>query len=132
MGQRRLVYGWRAERHPLRRDAILTYWTRTQRSTRARFEAWQAAPWLHGSWYRDAMCVHGLEGSWISISDTVPAYYGGMQYSVSTWLDAGGGRFAPRADLATPAEQLEITYQRTQRYGWGEWPNTARECGLIR
>lgn len=132
MGQQRLVYGWRAERHPARRDAILTYWMVTQRRTAARLEAYLEAPWLHGSWYRDAMCVHGLEGSWISISNSVPTYYGGMQYSISTWISAGGLRFAPRADLATPAQQLEVTWDRT-RHGadWSEWPNTAAACGLL-
>lgn len=94
-----------------------------------RLELYLEAPWLHGSWYANAICVHNGEGSWTA--NTGNGYYGGFQYAESTWISAGGLAFAPRADLASPAEQLHVTWMRTTRHGWGEWPSTARACGLI-
>ena len=56
------------------------------------------------SWDRVAACESG--GNWST--NTGNGYYGGLQFSTSTWLSAGGGRYAPRADLATREEQIEI------------------------
>ena len=49
-------------------------------------------------------------------------YYGGLQFLTSTWLRSGGGRFARRADLARPAEQIVVAYHLQQRAGLGQWP----------
>lgn len=40
--------------------------------------------------------------------NTGNGYYGGLQFLTSTWLGAGGGKYAPRADLATREQQIEI------------------------
>lgn len=40
--------------------------------------------------------------------NTGNGYYGGLQFSQSTWTNNGGGEFAPRADLATPEQQMTI------------------------
>jgi hypothetical protein len=76
----------------------------------------------------DALCVHSHEGAWDS--NTGNGYYGGMQFDAGTWLANGGGRYAPTANLATPAEQLAVAYTTWQARGWSPWPNTAAMCGL--
>ncbi len=143
MNKAKIRYHWIAEGHPARRGRILTYWTRTHRHTLHRFHNWQHAqriaaaaaqatasssPWT-AAWYRGAMCVHSHEGAWDS--NTGNGYYGGFQYLPSTWINSGGGQYASRADLATPHEQLLVTWHVTRSSGWGQWPNTARMCGLL-
>src|SRR2546427_544994 len=55
-------------------------------------------------WYAIAQCESG--GRWHL--NTGNGYYGGLQFSGSTWQAAGGPKYAPRADLATPGEQIAI------------------------
>jgi hypothetical protein len=55
-------------------------------------------------WDRIAACESS--GNWSA--NTGNGYYGGLQFTVSTWLAAGGGRYAPRADLATRDEQIAV------------------------
>jgi len=55
-------------------------------------------------WDRIAQCESG--GNW-SIN-TGNGYYGGLQFSSSTWLSNGGGQYAARADLATRLEQIAV------------------------
>jgi LysM repeat protein len=52
-------------------------------------------------------------------------YYGGLQFSQSTWEAYGGTAFAARADLATPAQQIEIAEKVLVGQGIGAWPT----CG---
>jgi hypothetical protein len=73
--------------------------------------------------------VHQHEGAWNA--DTGNGYYGGLQFDLGTWISNGGGRYAPRADLASPHNQLVVGYQTWQRRGWHPWPNTAAMCGLL-
>lgn len=56
------------------------------------------------NWDAIAQCESG--GNW-SIN-TGNGYYGGLQFLTSTWLGAGGGKYAPRADLATREQQIAI------------------------
>jgi nucleoid-associated protein YgaU len=62
-------------------------------------------------------------GNW-SVN-TGNGYYGGLQFSSSTWLSNGGGEFAPRADLAAPAQQIAVAERVLQSQGVGAWPT----CG---
>jgi LysM repeat protein len=72
-------------------------------------------------WTGVAQCESG--GDW-SIN-TGNGYYGGLQFSQSTWAGYGGAALAPRADLATPAEQVEIAEKVLVGQGIGAWPT----CG---
>lgn len=56
------------------------------------------------NWDKVAQCESG--GDWRI--NTGNGYYGGLQFTIQTWVDAGGGRYAPRADLATRDEQIAI------------------------
>ena len=48
-------------------------------------------------------------GNW-SIN-TGNGFYGGLQFTISTWTMYGGGAFASRADLATRGEQITVANQ---------------------
>src|SRR5919199_2677567 len=72
-------------------------------------------------WTGVAECESG--GDW-SIN-TGNGYYGGLQFSQSTWAAFGGTALAPRADLATPAQQIEIAEKVLAGQGIGAWPT----CG---
>ena len=72
-------------------------------------------------WTGVAQCESG--GDWDI--NTGNGYYGGLQFSQSTWAGYGGTSLAPRADLATPAEQVQIAEKVLAGQGIGAWPT----CG---
>src|SRR5215210_8987811 len=66
------------------------------------------------TWDRLAKCESG--GNWHI--NTGNGYYGGLQFSYSTWLSNGGGRYASRADKATKAEQIAVAERLLHARGW--------------
>jgi LysM repeat protein len=54
--------------------------------------------------------------------NTGNGYYGGLQFTQSTWDAYGGQRFAARADLASEAEQITIAERVLVGQGIGAWP----------
>ncbi|MGR7028096.1 transglycosylase family protein [Geodermatophilus sp. URMC 62] len=72
-------------------------------------------------WTGVAQCESG--GNW-SIN-TGNGYYGGLQFSQPTWAGYGGTDLAPRADLATPGQQVQIAEEVLAGQGIGAWPT----CG---
>ncbi len=68
-------------------------------------------------WDRIAQCESG--GNW-SIN-TGNGYYGGLQFDYGTWLGAGGGDFAQRADLASRAEQITVANRVYASRGLQPW-----------
>lgn len=56
--------------------------------------------------------------------NTGNGYFGGLQFSQSSWEAAGGLAYAPRADLATPDQQKAVAGRLYQMQGPGAWPNT--------
>ncbi len=70
------------------------------------------------NWDAVAQCESG--GNW-SIN-TGNGYYGGLQFDSSTWLNNGGGAYAPRADLASRSEQISIAMKLYDRSGSSPWP----------
>jgi hypothetical protein len=74
-------------------------------------------------WTGVARCESG--GNW-SIN-TGNGYYGGLQFSPSTWAEFGGLGFAPRADLATKAQQIAVAEKVLVVQGPGAWPT----CGAL-
>ena len=73
-------------------------------------------------WDRLAQCESG--GNWHI--NTGNGYYGGVQFSRSTWLGFGGGQYAPRADLATREQQIVVAERTLARQGWRAWPSCSR------
>jgi multidrug efflux pump subunit AcrA (membrane-fusion protein) len=80
------------------------------------------APAPTHDWDAVAQCESG--GNW-SIN-TGNGYYGGLQFSASTWLAYGGGSYAPRADLATRSEQIAVAEKVLAAQGAGAWPVCGR------
>jgi uncharacterized protein YabE (DUF348 family) len=68
-------------------------------------------------WDRIAQCESG--GNW-SIN-TGNGYYGGLQFATASWLANGGADFAPRADLASRAEQITVANRYYAKAGLGPW-----------
>lgn len=69
-------------------------------------------------WDKIAKCESGNNWS----INTGNGYYGGLQFSKSTWLAYGGADFAPRADLASREQQITVAnryYARSGLSGWG-------------
>lgn len=64
----------------------------------------------------DGVAACESSGNW-SIN-TGNGYYGGLQFTQQTWAGAGGLAYAPRADLATPAQQIAIA----SKLSIGNWP----------
>ena len=78
------------------------------------------------TWDQVAACESG--GNW-SIN-TGNGYYGGLQFSASSWLGAGGGKYAPRADLATKDQQIAVAENLLASQGPGAWPVCGPRAGL--
>ncbi|MGW0912440.1 transglycosylase family protein [Streptomyces sp. NPDC002784] len=72
-------------------------------------------------WDAVAQCESG--GNW-SIN-TGNGYYGGLQFSASTWAAYGGTQYASTADQASKAQQIEIAEKVLAGQGKGAWPH----CG---
>ncbi|MCT1499682.1 DUF3235 domain-containing protein [Corynebacterium sanguinis] len=83
-----------------------------------------AAP--DSDWDRLAQCEAG--GNW-SIN-TGNGYYGGLQFSASTWRAYGGGQFAPYAHQATREQQIIVAERTLAGQGWGAWPSCSARLGL--
>ncbi|WP_432563330.1 transglycosylase family protein [Kineococcus sp. SYSU DK003] len=77
-------------------------------------------------WDRLAQCE--ASGNWHI--NTGNGYYGGLQFSSSTWTGFNGGQYAPRADLATREQQIVVAERVLARQGWGAWPSCSRKLGL--
>ncbi|MFF8097303.1 transglycosylase family protein [Streptomyces sp. NPDC016675] len=59
-------------------------------------------------------------------------YYGGLQFSQSTWEAFGGTEYAPRADLATKDQQIAVAEKVLDGQGPGAWPVCSQRAGLTR
>jgi LysM repeat protein len=74
------------------------------------------------NWDGVAECESG--GNW-SIN-TGNGYYGGLQFSQSTWAAYGGLAHASRADLASKAQQIAVAERTLDGQGVGAWPSCGR------
>ncbi|MFD6246238.1 transglycosylase family protein [Streptomyces roseolus] len=62
--------------------------------------------------------------------NTGNGYFGGLQFSQSTWVAYGGREFAPRADLASKDQQIAVAERVLKGQGPGAWPACGPEAGL--
>jgi LysM repeat protein len=79
----------------------------------------------NGVWDRIAQCESG--GNWHI--NTGNGYYGGLQFSASTWRAYGGTAYAPTADQAGRSAQIAVATQVQQAQGWGAWPVCSVRAG---
>ncbi|MFI9389721.1 transglycosylase family protein [Streptomyces bauhiniae] len=80
------------------------------------------------TWNKVAACESS--GNW-SIN-TGNGYFGGLQFTRSTWEAYGGTRYAPRADQATRAQQIAVAEKVLDGQGPGAWPACGPRAGLAR
>ncbi|MFV0129534.1 transglycosylase family protein [Streptomyces sp. HMX112] len=73
-------------------------------------------------WDQVAQCESG--GNW-SIN-TGNGYYGGLQFSASTWAAYGGSAYASTADQASKSQQIQVAEKVLASQGKGAWPH----CGV--
>ncbi|WAZ20719.1 LysM peptidoglycan-binding domain-containing protein [Streptomyces cinnabarinus] len=78
-----------------------------------------------GVWDRIAQCESG--GNW-HIS-TGNGYYGGLQFSASTWSAYGGTAYAATADQASKDQQIAVATKVQRAQGWGAWPTCSARAG---
>ena len=126
------AHGWQATAARRARTAAwlqerLTKRVREVMALHSRFKAAPNRPPHYDEW----LCIHAGEGTWTS--NTGNGYYGGLQFAQSTWDRNGGQKYASRADLASPLEQMWTAENAWRESGgsFAQWPNTARACGLL-
>ena len=78
----------------------------------------------------DAVAQCESSGNW-SIN-TGNGYYGGLQFSASTWKAFGGHQYASNAHLATKAQQIAIAQKTLAVQGPGAWPTCSKKAGLTK
>ncbi|MFE9564554.1 peptidoglycan DD-metalloendopeptidase family protein [Streptomyces sp. NPDC006487] len=81
-----------------------------------------------GTWDKVAQCESTDDWS----IDTGNGYYGGLQFSSSTWAEFGGRQYAPQADQATKAQQIAVAEKVLATQGPGAWPSCGKLAGLQR
>ena len=69
------------------------------------------------TWNNVASCESGNNWS----INTGNGYYGGLQFSQSTWDAFGGQQYAGRADQASKGQQIAIAEKTLAGQGWGAW-----------
>lgn len=67
----------------------------------------------------DAIAACESSGDWSA--NTGNGYYGGLQFARSSWIAAGGLRYAPRADLASRVEQIAVAKRLARLQGMSAW-----------
>ena len=78
------------------------------------------------TWQRLAQCESG--GRWHI--NTGNGYYGGLQFTSSTWAAYGGRHYAHYPHQASRAQQIRIAEKVRQSQGWGAWPVCSHKIGL--
>lgn len=76
-------------------------------------------------WDRIAQCESG--GNWST--NTGNGYYGGLQFSPSTWRANGG---TGRADQASREEQIRVAENVLRSQGIGAWPSCGGRTAVVR
>ena len=80
------------------------------------------------TWNKVAACESTNDWS----INTGNGFYGGLQFTQSTWEAYGGTRYAPRADLATKDQQIAVAEKVLDGQGPGAWPQCSVRAGLTR
>ncbi|MFE9330182.1 transglycosylase family protein [Streptomyces sp. NPDC006925] len=79
-------------------------------------------------WEKVAACESS--GNWNTATGN--GYYGGLQFSSSTWEAYGGTAYAARADQATKDQQIAVAEKVLEGQGPGAWPTCGPRAGLAR
>jgi len=79
-----------------------------------------------GVWDAVAQCES--TGNWAI--NTGNGFYGGLQFTQSTWAGYGGTTYASRADLASREQQIAVAQRVLAGQGPGAWPVCSIKAGL--
>ncbi len=119
-----------AERHAVTRADLVDILDRWDR----RLDHYRAAYDRRRPVLENLLCIHGYEGSWDAVSDTVPTYYGGMQmdatFEAAYGPDVLAYRGGAHANLWPKHDQLMVAYRGYRVRGYTPWPAAAAACGL--
>lgn len=77
----------------------------------------------YATWDALAQCESG--GNWAA--NTGNGYYGGLQFSASTWQSVGGTGLPHEHSRET---QIHFGQVLQARSGWGQWPHCSSKLGL--
>ncbi|MFJ6383428.1 transglycosylase family protein [Kitasatospora sp. NPDC092039] len=80
------------------------------------------------TWDSVAQCESG--GNW-SIN-TGNGFYGGLQFTSSTWKAYGGTAYAAQANQASKAQQISVAEKVLASQGPGAWPVCSQKAGLTK
>jgi hypothetical protein len=97
--------------------------TAAQATTTAQTTAVNPSTQSGSVWGLLANCESG--GNW-SIN-TGNGFYGGLQFTLSSWQAAGGVGYP---NQATQAQQIAIAEVLQSKQGWGAWPVCSQKLGL--
>jgi hypothetical protein len=78
----------------------------------------------------DFVLLAGCESAGNWRINTGNGYYGGVQFSETSWLAEGGATYAAYPNLATEAQQITIAQKLYAVQGWGAWPACSYKVGL--
>jgi resuscitation-promoting factor RpfA len=76
----------------------------------------------------DALAECESNGNWATATGN--GYYGGLQFSDSTWDANGGEEFAPTANGATREQQITVAERVLASQGWDAWPSCSSQIGV--
>jgi hypothetical protein len=76
-------------------------------------------------WDRLMRCESWSHGKWQA--NTGNGYYGGLQFSLTTWRSVGGTGYPHHASREEQIRRGKILQARS---GWGQWPHCSRKLGL--
>jgi LysM repeat protein len=76
----------------------------------------------------DGVAACESSGNWSA--NTGNGFYGGLQFTQSTWNAFGGGQYAQRADQATKDQQIAVAERVRAGQGPGAWPVCSVKAGL--
>ncbi|MGW4200843.1 transglycosylase family protein [Streptomyces sp. NPDC004726] len=79
-------------------------------------------------WDRIAEC----ESAGLWSANTGNGYYGGLQFSASTWAEFGGTEYAARPDLASRSQQIAVAEKVLAAQGPQAWSACASLAGLTK
>lgn len=77
-------------------------------------------------WDQIAQCE--ASGNWAI--NTGNGFYGGLQFTASTWAAYGGLDYAPSANLASREQQIDVATRVQAAQGWGAWPACTAKLGI--
>jgi LysM repeat protein len=76
----------------------------------------------------DAVAQCESSGNWAA--NTGNGFYGGLQFTPSTWAAFGGTQYAASADQATQGQQIAVAENVLASQGPGAWPVCGPQAGL--